>query len=1195
MTSSSLSVSTETDVARQCPAGEAATRQDRPQPAGSASPRDLRDRAFLGLLATQFLGATNDNVFRWLAIGIGKDLVAPHQESLILSLGLALFVLPYLLLAAPAGYLADRFSKRRVIVGCKVAEVVIMCLALAAIHLQSAVLLFGVLFLMGSQSALFSPAKLGSIPEMLPPEKISAANGVMGLVTVIATVLGAGLGNYLYAWTAPLGSQRFGLLVLVLIGLAAIGWWTSLHIVRLPAADPCRRFPINAVQQSWRDLRLLGSSRALLRVALGIALFWALGSLVQLNIDQFGAEGGVAQEQIVPLLLALVFGVAAGSVLAGYWSNGRVELGLVPLGAAGMTLGALMLYTADGTLIDGANHWTEPFYTAGFWLFLLGIGAGLFDVPLEAYLQQRSPPHARGAVLAASNFLTFASMLAAAGVYYLLRAPNAQGVPWLSARGIFCAAGLLSLVVLVYVVWLLPGATARMIAWLLTRTVYRVRLHGCENIPDHGAALLVANHISWVDGLLVLVHSPRPVRMLAYAPYVEIRGLRWLTRLAGVIPIHPGRPKQLRQALDEARRALERGELVCIFPEGGISRDGRLGAFKPGLLTLVDGLDVPIVPLYLRGLWGSIFSYSGGKVLFKRPRRWPYRVDLHAGTALRGVAQIEEVRQAVVELQQSAEQSQPSAPGDTAMPVDTMLTMCRQNCRRFKVADTSGMQLTGGSLLVRTLVLRRLLAREVLAEDEKYVGLLLPPSIGAMLANAALPLLGRVAVNLNYTVSSEILNRCNAACGIRHVLTSRRVMQKLDLRVDAELVYLEDLIPKVKWTDKLIAACEGLLMPLSWLKRRLGVDRIDPDDTLTVIFTSGSTGDPKGVVLSHRNVGSNVQAIPRLVTLHDDDVLLGTLPFFHSFGYTCTLWTTLMLPPAAVYHFSPLDAREIGKLCRKYGVSILMSTPTFLRSYIKRCDAEDLKTLEIVIAGAEKLTPDVADAFEKKFGVRPVEGYGTTELSPLVSVNVPPHRNTGLYPLGEKPGSVGRPIPGVEARIVDPETFQPLPAGGEGMLLIRGPNVMRGYLNRPQETAAVIRDGWYITGDMARLDEDGFIFITGRLSRFSKIGGEMVPHLAVEEALMRLVGDGDELKVAVSAVPDPRKGERLVVLHVPLDKTPQQLSRALQEMGLPNLFIPSPDSYYEVPEIPVLGTGKLDLRALKQRALELAGSHQVEG
>ena len=515
---------------------------------------------------------------------------------------------------------------------------------------------------------------------------------------------------------------------------------------------------------------------------------------------------------------------------------------------------------------------------------------------------------------------------------------------------------------------------------------------------------------------------------------------------------------------------------------------------------------------------------------------------------------------------------------------------CRQWRRRGKVADSTGVELTGGELLTRALVLRRLLRRLALGPEERHVGLLLPPSAAAVVANLALALDRRVMVNLNYTLTAELLNACLAQAGVRHVLTSRRFLERVPLALDAELVYLEDLRDKPSAVDKLVGALQAHLLPTGLLLRWLGLHRVAADDVLTVIFTSGTTSRPKEVMLTHGNVASNIAAIDGVLDLRPSDVLIGVLPFFHSFGFTVTLWTVLTMDIKGAYHTNPLEGQAVGKLCREQKGTILTATPMFLRTYLRRCDAEDFATLEVVAAGGEKLPAELSDAFARKFGVRPIEAYGTTETSPVVAANIPPARALGDPTDGVREGTVGRPVPGVRAKVVDLETGADLGPGQRGMLWVTGPNVMKGYLGRPDATAEVIRDGWYVTGDVAVIDEDGFITLVDRQSRFAKIGGEMVPHAAVEAALAGLVGTDEDggPRAVVTSVPDPDRGERLVVVHTPLPQTPDELRRGLATAGLPNLFIPSRDSFYEVEALPVVGTGKLDLKRIRQIALEAA-------
>jgi acyl-[acyl-carrier-protein]-phospholipid O-acyltransferase/long-chain-fatty-acid--[acyl-carrier-protein] ligase len=1028
---------------------------------------------------------------------------------------------------------------------------------------------------------LFGPAKLGSIPEMLDSTRISAANGLIGLTTVLSTTIGAVVGSTLADNTGLKGQEHWEWSAMVLIGLAVAGWFTSLAIERLPAANPSRVFPKDFVTQTWRDLKSLAYTPTMLRVALGIFFFWTLGGLAHLNIDQFAVEGDVpGQAEMASLLVCLVVGIGVGSVLAGIWSQGRVELGILPLGALGLAASSMLLFTVEGEFFEPSGEWTISYVAAGSLLFLLGCSGGLFDVPLAAYMQHYSPREHRGSILAASNFLTFGGILLASLAFGVMRAP-VRGEPLFSARAIFLLCGLLTIPVLLYIIVLIPQATLRFIAWLLTHTFYKVRVYGRPNLPEDGPALLAPNHVTWLDGLLLVAVTPRPVRLIVSRTLIDTWWMRGMARIMGVIPIWEG-PKAVRSAIDTARDALNRGELVCIFPEGRISHSGQLQTFKPGVLEILKGADAAVVPVYLDELWGSIFSLRGGRLFWRWPELGARRVSIWFGSPLVEPKNVYDIRNAVQTL--AAEAVTRRKQRVMVLP-RLMIRKCRKAMFRWKIADSTGQSLTGGQILMRSFILRRLLTREVLSQnpaEEKYVGVLLPPSNGAVLVNTALTLAGRVACNLNYTVSADVMNKCIAKAGIKHVLTSKKVMDKLGMKIDAEVVLLEDFKDKVTKADKLAGVAMAYATPVFALDRMLGLQRLSGDDELTVIFTSGSTGEPKGVVLSFHNIGSNVEAIDQAVHLRRDDTVLGIVPFFHSLGFTVTLWTILGLDVRCVYHFSPLEAQQVGKLAKKWDATVLLATPTFLRNYLRRVEPEDFNRLEVVVAGAEKLPIPLCDAFEEKFGVRPVEGYGTTELSPLVSVNIPPSRSQSGE-VDAREGTVGRPVAGVAVKTVDPDTFEDLPVESPGMLLVKGPNVMKGYLNEPERTAEVIRDGWYVTGDIAKIDKHGFIEITGRMSRFSKIGGEMVPHLIIEEMIQQFVqgGNQDELVVVVTSVPDEQKGERLIVVHTAaMQKTPQEIVEHLKKAGLPNLWIPGADSFMEVDEIPVLGTGKLDLKGL---------------
>ncbi len=728
----------------------------------------------------------------------------------------------------------------------------------------------------------------------------------------------------------------------------------------------------------------------------------------------------------------------------------------------------------------------------------------------------------------------------------------------------------------------------KLVQWLLRmlgRLVYRIRVHGWENWPEQDGAVIVANHNTWIDGFLILIFAPRRTRMIAWSGNFGNRAMLLLARFCEVILISGG-PKSIRRGLEQATQALKNGDIVGIFPEGGLSRTGQIQSFKPGLMRVLGDSGAPVIPIYIDQTWGSIFSYSGGKSVWKWPRTFRRPVTIHIGQPIKQPDSTFTVRQS---LQALGATVVPKRQGPWVTPARSFVRRCRKRLFHFKAADSAGTQSTGGSLLMRSLILRRLLRKHVLSADEKNVGILIPPSFGGVATNMALALDQRTAVNLNYTVSNAIMNTCVAKAGIRHVLSSRKVMEKFDFQFECEVFCLEDLRDKVALSDKLIGAAMAYALPARLTEWLLGLHRAAPDDLLTIIFTSGSTGTPKGVMLTNQNIASNVEAIDQVICLNRRDVLIGILPFFHSFGYTITLWGTMALDIAGAYHFSPLDAQQIGRLCEKYNVTLLLSTPTFLRSYLRRCTKQQFQTLDVVVAGAEKLPVELCDAFESKFGVRPVEGYGATELSPLVSVNVPPSRHGDNFQVDCKEGTVGRPVPNVAAKVTHVDTGELLGQDLAGSLWITGPNVMKGYLDQPEKTAEVIVDGWYNTGDVALIDEDGFIRITGRISRFSKIGGEMVPHLQVEEALSQLLDDDeqDEPRFAVTAVPDPKKGERLVVLHTQLKKAPADYCQGLTEAGLPNIYIPSTNSFFQVEQLPLLGSGKLDLKLMQKMAQEI--------
>jgi acyl-[acyl-carrier-protein]-phospholipid O-acyltransferase/long-chain-fatty-acid--[acyl-carrier-protein] ligase len=534
----------------------------------------------------------------------------------------------------------------------------------------------------------------------------------------------------------------------------------------------------------------------------------------------------------------------------------------------------------------------------------------------------------------------------------------------------------------------------------------------------------------------------------------------------------------------------------------------------------------------------------------------------------------------------------PSAPirALAPMPVSwrslprALIHTVRAHPGRIALCDSSGAALTYGQTLLRALVLGRVLARSWGAA--RHVGLMVPPTVPAAVANLAVTLWGRVPVNLNYAASQGVVDSSIEQCGITHVVTSAKVLDKCQIVPKGTLILLEEIPGKVLLADKLWAAAVAKLVPTAALGAFVPGLRGDGlEAEATVIFTSGSTGEPKGVVLSHRNILSNAHQIEQQVHLQPEEVVLGILPFFHSFGFTVTIWTALCLGKKVVYHFNPLDARTIGKLCDQHHVTLLIATPSFMRFYLKNCEPKQFRALTHLLLGAEKLKPELARDLQEALGIEPLEGYGCTELSPVVAVNVPREVELpgGRTVHGNRLGTVGLPLPGTAIKTVDPETGADLPAGAEGVIAVNGPQVMVGYLGRPEATAQVIRDGWYLTGDLGLVDADGFLKITDRISRFSKVAGEMVPHVRVEAAIAEITGV-DEQHLAVTGVPDPKQGERLCVLYTDLAMSPAEVHHRLVAGPLPKLWIPAVRDFIRVAAIPITATGKIDLRRLRQIA-----------
>src|SRR3989440_1912896 len=1120
---------------------------------------------FWSLIATEFQGAFNENALKFLVIylilAVEKDKAQRDQMELLVGV---LFAAPFILFSLMGGYLADRFSKRSITVWTKVFEVGVMLLAVVAVGGANLELALGAIFLVCTQGAFFGPSKYGLLPELLPQERLSWGNGILELGTFIAIIIGSVSGSFL----AEAFDGREVYSGALLLGFTIVGLAWSFGISRVPAADPAKRFHLTSLIDVWSPMKLIRRDRVLWLAVLGNTYFFFVAGLLQFNIFIYGqdvlhirsTEGGFLQA-------AIAIGIGLGSFAAGYLSGGKIEYGLIPLGSMGMTALGLCLAIPD-----------LSFRTVLLLLAALGFFGGFFIVPISALIQHQPEEDKKGVVIGTANWLSFVGIGAASGVYYA-----ATHFAHLSPGGIFFWSAIATLGATAYVLWLLPDSLLRLMLWIATHTLYRLDVEGRENLSARGGALLTPNHVSMADAVLLIASIDRPIRFLMFRGSYEHPLVKPFAKIMGVIPIAADQgPREMIHSLRLATEALKNGEIVCIFPEGQMTRIGQMLPFRRGMERIIKGVDVPIIPVNLDGVWGSIFSFAGGRFLWKFPRKIPYPVRVTFGKPLPPTASSGEVRRAVQDL--GAEAFRRRKKRMSTLP-ESFIYSARRHPWRFAMADGQRPKLSWFSALTGALVLARRLEKQW--HGQEMVGILLPPSVPGALVNYAAMLMGKVPVNLNYTVSNDTLASSAQQCSLKTVITARVFLEKVKIQPPGETIFIEDVTKDAGFGERLAAVLAAGLLPARAVARFAGCHRpASLDDLATIIFSSGSTGDPKGVMLTHYNIASNVEQLHQVFMLRADDRIMGILPFFHSFGFTGTLCLPAATGMGVVFHPHPLDSRAIVTLVSKYGVTMLLATPNFLNAYTRRCTREDFGSLRFVMAGAEKLPDRISQAFEDHFGIRPHEGYGCTECSPAVTVNTIDFRAASFRQVGAKRGTIGPPLPGITGKIVDPDTLQPGGVGEPGLLLVRGPNIMRGYLNKPEKTAEVLRDGWYNTGDVARMDEDGFLRITDRLSRFSKIGGEMVPHIKGEDILQELAGVTEQSFV-VTAVPDEKKGERLVVLHT-LDES--KLEACLAKLGksdLPALWRPRKEQFLRIENLPYLGTGKLDLRKARGLALEM--------
>jgi acyl-[acyl-carrier-protein]-phospholipid O-acyltransferase/long-chain-fatty-acid--[acyl-carrier-protein] ligase len=1139
----------------------------------------LGARRFVPLFATQTLGAFNDNLFKSafvMLVTYGTAMRNSFDPGVLAAIAGGALIAPYFLFSALAGELADRFERARLLQILKAAELITVLGAAAALFTDSLALSFLALFMLGAQAAFSSPVRYALLPQHLAAGELVDGNALLEGGTFLSILLGTIAGGLAVAVDA--GTLLAGLLLV----LCAIGGFAASRFVpRAPAPSPGLRLSRNPVAATGAILRHAGERRDVKLAILGASWFWLVGAVFLSQLPSFAKETLGAGSGVVTLFLAAFsIGVGIGSVLCGRLMRGEISARYVPLAALGMAVFSLDLALASEGVIPSASGDLPNGELLGIAAFLsrvvgirifadllaIAICGGIFVVPLYAIVQQRSDEAVRARIIAAGNIVNALFMTGAAIVTALLLAAG------LHTPDLYLVLGIMNAGVALWICKLLPQDTLRMLARIVLRLAYRVELRGIENLAAAGErVVIVPNHVSYLDGPLIAAFLPG----LPMFAIDTAQAARWWVRplLAGadIYPMDPTRPMATKSLI----KALRAGRQCVIFPEGRLNvTGGALMKIYDGPALIADKGDAAVLPIRLDGVEFTPFSRLGGRLGVGVRRRWFPKVTitlyeprrLAIPSELRGRARRQRAALMLYEIM-SEMMARRGVPPDLFGAL--LAARAAHGGEHPILADPSAGPLGYDRVVAASLVFGRHLART--AKQGEAVGLMIPNSIGAAIAFLALQAIGRVPAMLNHTAGADaVLSACRTA-RLGTVVTSRRFIELARLEALAEqlggaveIIWLEDLRSQLGFFDKLYGLVASRFA--AWRHLRLGILASDP---AAILFTSGSEGAPKGVVLSHANLLANCRQLAARVDFSPADQVLNVLPMFHSFGLTAGFLLPLLSGVRVFLYPSPLHYRIVPELAYGIGATLLFGTDTFLAGYARAAHPYDFYALRYVFAGAEPVRDETRRIWAERFGKRILEGYGVTECSPVIALNTPMHF---------KAGTVGRFLPLLEHRL------DPVPGIAEGgRLLLRGPNVMVGYL-RPEQPGALAppEEGWHDTGDIVRIDDEGFVTIVGRAKRFAKLGGEMVS-LAVAERIA--VAAYPDYRHAVVALPDARRGERLMLVSEAPDVKRDALVEAAHREGLPEIAIPR--NVCTVAALPLLGSGKTDYAAVLRLAAGL--------
>lgn len=1092
----------------------------------------------------------------------------------------ALILLPFIFLFSPSGFLSDKYPKVQIIRVASLLAVAITSLILVAYINGWFWFAFAMTFVLAAQSAIYAPAKYGLIKEMVGNEKLTEANAMVQSITIISILAGAVIYSIFFeALLADQTVDKSEILQYIypvgfaLIGASVIEFLLSLRLIKSIEIKKSMRFkPKKYANLTYLrgNIRVLRRNQTVWLSIIGLSIFWGISQLVVAIFGEYLKENmGIDNTVVAQGLLSVSgLGIIAGSIFVGRVSRRYIETGIIPIGALGITISLFFISSIEST------------YALGVLFFFYGFFSGVFIVPLNTLIQFATPKRVMGKTLAGSNFMQNISMFLFLVLVTLFASMG------FSSTALFTIAMLIALGGFIYTLIKLPQSIVRFVVRFLFGLKYRVDVEGLDNIRSSRGVLFLGNHVSFLDWAFLQIAYPRPIRFVIDRVYYNIWYLKPIFKFFGAIPISTRGGKK---ALALVSEALNNGETVALFPEGHLSRNGHLGKFQRGFefATADVTRNAVIIPFYLRGLWESQFSHASTKMKNKRQKD----VGVAFGKPMPINSTANEVKDAVFKLSISSWEAYTKRLPSLQK---AWIVEAKKVGRGLCVADSTGVELSGYRFITAVLLMRK--AFKAILSKNQNVGLIVPTSAGGSISNMATLTLGKTIVNLNYSSGTDSLKHAIQLAQIEQIITSKQFIVKLKAKgfdldealKGVELIYLEELKAKMSKLSQLLTFLMARFMPTTLLSLLFIKDR-PIDSTAGILFSSGSEGRPKGIELTHQNFMGNIKQIASLMNPNDEDVLLGTLPIFHSFGLTVTTLFPLIEGVPVACHPDPTDGLGIARLSAKYNATILFATATFYRLYARNRKIHPLMfdKLRFVVAGAEKLPNEIAELFKKRFGKSILEGYGTTETTPVASCNIHDTIDTDDYhiQIGNKSGTIGLALPGSSFMIVDPDTFEPLPTGEDGMMLIGGTQVMKGYLQDEEKTKSVIKeiDGirWYITGDKGHVDEDGFVTIVDRYSRFAKVGGEMVSLGLVEGEIGKLLSEDDQ--IAITAIPDIKKGERLVLM-LEGKKELDELKREIKELDINPLFVPS--DYFKVDEIPKLGTGKADFKGAKRLAME---------